>query len=725
MMDITIVSYKGRREQYRRVQLETFVEDLRNNPDTENLKQLRDLFRSGAYELTATYNGDKRGVFVKDVPCVCFASAMINRSGRKELLAYNRLVLLEVNNLPDEDSARQLCEAAKAIPYTLLTFIGGEGLSAKIVCRAQACNRTLESELEAEVAERGWASEKLQRFHVNAYRQLYRIYSAQLGSNIDKIEPRLDSVCLMSMDPQAWYNPDATPLVTDANIHEEWTLNMLTSADETTPNSEYTFYDTCHEYYHQVQARAYAACAHLDGTDAWTDAMLNQLAAGCRKVNLPMEFCLLQVGYNPDLSDFKDEARRVFDSLYARKLTKGEGNGTSDDGSPNIGTLNGQEMGPVNAARFLNEHYMLRINTMTGVTQFRLRNGYQLFFQDATPRAIATMRQRAAQAGLGIWDKDVKRYLDSDLIPEYDPVNDYLDNLPEWDGKDRLTAFAQRVKTDAPHWVEDFKVWMRSMVAHWKGKDAVHGNAIVPVLIGIQGGGKTSFASLILPPELRDYYNDNISFKNDTDLNLGLTSFALINIDEFDALSPTKHPLLKYLLSKSDVKMRPPYGKAYVQRRRMASFIATTNNPRPLTDTSGSRRFICVKTDAIDFTSRVNYDQLYAQVKEEISQGKPYFFGDKDNLRIMKENEQFMRVSDFPTMIRTLFLPAKECVEAKPMLVSDIVELIADRYTSLVVTNNTYKSVGRILKGMGYLPEHKTKGNAYHILPIIQKKRQK
>jgi len=311
----------------------------------------------------------------------------------------------------------------------------------------------------------------------------------------------------------------------------------------------------------------------------------------------------------------------------------------------------------------------------------------------------------------------VKRYLDSDLIPEYDPVNDYLDNLPEWDGKDRLTAFAQRVKTDAPHWVEDFKVWMRSMVAHWKGKDAVHGNAIVPVLIGRQGGGKTSFASLILPPELRDYYNDNISFKNDTDLNLGLTSFALINIDEFDALSPTKHPLLKYLLSKSDVKMRPPYGKAYVQRRRMASFIATTNNPRPLTDTSGSRRFICVKTDAIDFTSRVNYDQLYAQVKEEIRQGKPYFFGDKDNLRIMKENEQFMRVSDFPTMIRTLFLPAKECEGAPLMSLADIASLISSRFPSFAMTTSARQNLGAYLLDAGYVRKRISGGKAYHILP--------
>ena len=67
----------------------------------------------------------------------------------------------------------------------------------------------------------------------------------------------------------------------------------------------------------------------------------------------------------------------------------------------------------------------------------------------------------------------------------------------------------------------------------------------------------------------------------DKDINLGLTSFALINIDEFDMLSRSQQPLLKHLISKSDVKMRPPYGKAYEQRKRYASFIATTNKTFP------------------------------------------------------------------------------------------------------------------------------------------------
>ena len=36
---------------------------------------------------------------------------------------------------------------------------------------------------------------------------------------------------------------------------------------------------------------------------------------------------------------------------------------------------------------------------------------------------------------------------------------------------------------------------------------------------------------------MRDYYNDNIDFKDDKALNIGLTAHALINLDEFDKVA--------------------------------------------------------------------------------------------------------------------------------------------------------------------------------------------
>ena len=136
---------------------------------------------------------------------------------------------------------------------------------------------------------------------------------------------------------------------------------------------------------------------------------------------------------------------------------------------------------------------------------------------------------------------------------------------------------------------------------------------MTPLLIGRQGCGKTRFCKILLPPELRDYYNDKLNFKNEFDLNIALTSFALINIDEFDKTTNSQQIVLKYLLSSSDVKFRPPYGKTIKQYRRYTSFIGTTNQLQPLVDPTGSRRFVCVGIPAgrnIDLSQRAGTSTL-------------------------------------------------------------------------------------------------------------------
>ena len=195
------------------------------------------------------------------------------------------------------------------------------------------------------------------------------------------------------------------------------------------------------------------------------------------------------------------------------------------------------------------------------------------------------------------------------------------------------------------------------MVAMWKGKGQLTGNALVPLLIGRQGCGKSSFCRILLPREQREYYNDRINFKNDQDLNLGLTSFALINLDEFDKITQRQQVVLKYLVSTSDVKYRPPYGTAYSSHRRYASFIGTTNELMPLTDPTGSRRFICVSVDGnIDFDTPVEYGQLYAQLKYEVEQQRERYFLTKDEEDdLMHHNVRYQRASGLGEMILSLF----------------------------------------------------------------------
>ena len=257
------------------------------------------------------------------------------------------------------------------------------------------------------------------------------------------------------------------------------------------------------------------------------------------------------------------------------------------------------------------------------------------------------------------------------------------------------------------------------MVAQWLHLNTQHGNAIVPLLIGPQGSGKTTFCRKLLPEELQRYYNDNLPLKNEKDIYDSMSSLALINIDEFDALSRSQQPILKYLLSKHDVKMRAIYGKKMEQRQRFASFIATTNNLHPLTDPTGSRRFVCVYADTIDNSGKLNYKQIYAQLKRELDRGERYWFSDKDNARIMQSNEKYQKVLDFPTMIAKTFVPVKETpANAAYMLLVDIMNVITGKYTETKMTNGSIMAMGKLLRSMGYEHKKTSRGAAYRIVTL-------
>jgi predicted P-loop ATPase len=353
---------------------------------------------------------------------------------------------------------------------------------------------------------------------------------------------------------------------------------------------------------------------------------------------------------------------------------------------------------------------------MTGVVEYRTLHGSDEEFRPVDVQMKNTMSIMALKAGIGSWDRDINRYVDSTLIGEYEPMKSYLDSLPKWDGRERVELLARRIKTANGYWPADFHRWMLAMVAMWLGIDRSHGNSVVPVLVGRQGSGKTTFCRLLLPDSLQLYYSDRLNMRNDTDINLALSGYALINIDEFDGMSRSLQPLLKYLLSKSDVKMRPPFGQVMVNRRRYASFIATTNCQRPLVDVTGSRRFICVCADQVNNTRPVNHAQLYAQLKHEllVDHCRHWFCGGESR-RLQRMNQAFQRVSDYETMVTLSMFPPEKCVGEAMVPLAQVMAELEHRFSTFVVGTTTHYRLGRILSAMGYESQHSKHGILYQV----------
>ena len=634
----------------------TIVKDYRNKETLKTLELhlLVRAIQAGEYakevrDARTSNNTDK-------LPRVCFASEMENRNHQRIHKSYTGLVLLEVNNLTDYDEAVAVRQGAGLMPQTMLAFVGASGRSVKIVCRGELLKGEQAKESQAGGEHLPADEDEKRRFHLNLYEKARLAYNAQLGVTIDKKEPLLDRTCHISVDARLVYNPSAIPFYTDAQPIEQALPPVKpkeTDDDELLPGHD-RYHAMCLIYEYNL-TKAYDDAAGMADKEEHRLMVLTRLAEYCQETGLDMAFAQRQTLFSMTLGREADVVRKTFENAY-RQQHEEQYRQRLGQVKP-LKNIPPETLLTMKIDIFLNTNYELRKNVMRGVAEYRLRTGLGFDFQDLTEEARNTMTMRALSQGIKCWDKDIRRYVNSNDIALYDPMDDFLEHLPRWDGRDRVEELARRIRTDYEAWPHLFHIWMRSMVAMWKGKGQLTGNALVPLLIGRQGCGKSSFCRILLPRDMREYYNDRISFKNEQDLNLGLTSFALINLDEFDRVTQHQQIILKYLVSTADLKYRPPYGKAYQSHRRYASFIGTTNEPMPLTDPSGSRRFICVSVEGnIDFETRIDYDQLYAQLKEEVEeQGLPYYLTKDEERELMQHNLRYQQMNGLGEMLLALF----------------------------------------------------------------------
>lgn len=192
-----------------------------------------------------------------------------------------------------------------------------------------------------------------------------------------------------------------------------------------------------------------------------------------------------------------------------------------------------------------------------------------------TKRNLNAFCIEAHAEGIPCWDKDLSRYIYSTCIPDYHPFQLYMEELPQWDGVDRLTQLALRV-SDCPHWVQGFHIWMLGLAAQWSGPAGIHANSVAPILVSQeQGRQKSTFCKSLMPMVLRRYYVDNLKLTSQGQAERLLAEMGLLNMDEFDKYAESKMPLLKNLMQMSDLNIRKAYQQSFRQLPRVASFIGT------------------------------------------------------------------------------------------------------------------------------------------------------
>lgn len=680
------------KESFSTLTADALIEKLRTENKAGHISALRNLIP----RIAGTHSHYQ---YIDKLPRICPAAEYAHtKEGELHLKNYNGLVQIEINTLANAVEVELVKRQVALLPQTFAAFCGSSGHSVKIWVLFATPDGSLPKQ-----------EEKINLFHAAAYRLAVSCYQPLFPFPITLKEPTIRQSCRMTLDQHPYYNPSAAPFCLDQplSLSDETVFSQQMQTEENpllriTPNCKSS--ETFAILFEAALNRTFEELENWKRGDDLRP-LLSIAAKHCYKAGIPEEEVVRQVMMHYYHQADEQLVRMTLHSLY--RECKGFGTRSSMTRDQETAFL---------LEEFMNRRYELRYNTVLDELEYRQRDSIHFHFRPADQRVRSGIALKALKEGISVWDRDVARYLNSDYIPLFNPIEEYLNNTGRWDGKDRIRAFADLVPCNNPHWRELFYRWFLSMVAHWQNIDKQHGNSTSPLLVGAQGFRKSTFCRILLPPELRFGYTDSIDFKSKQDAERSLGRFFLINIDEFDQISVNQQGFLKHLLQKPVASLRKPYGTAIQEIRRYASFIGTSNQKDLLTDPSGSRRFICIEvTGPITTNVTINYRQLYAQAMDAIAQGERYWLDDSDEAILKQTNQEFEQPTPLEQLFLCHFRPALDDEEGEWMTPMEILSFLQTK-TKDKLSINKVALFGRALRKLGISNRRKVRGTEYHVV---------
>lgn len=638
------------------------------------------------------------------------AAAFRKTANGIQMTAYNGIIQIEVNHLANLMEVNRVKQEAEELSQTYLAFMGSSGHSVKIWVRFTRPDQSLpQNREEAEI------------FQAHAYRKAVSLYQPILSYSIELKNPALEQFCRQTCDPELYYNPDSTIMYMrqPMEMPSEATYQEAVQAETSPFKRLIPGYDSLETLSALFEVALNKACQSLSElqpgiyprSDEDLKPLLIQLAENCFQAGIPEEETARWAIAHLYRQKKEFLIRQTVQSVYT--IAKGFGKK-----SP----LSAEQELELRTEEFMQRRYEFRYNTMTTVTEYRERNTFCFYFRPLSNRVRNSIAMNARLEGLSLWDRDVVRYLDSDRIPIFNPIEDFLFGLDvRWDGHDRIRELAARVPCNNLHWADLFYRWFLNMVAHWRQTDRKYANCTVPLLVGPQAYRKSTFCRSLLPPELQAYYTDRIDFSNKRDAEISLNRFALINMDEFDQNRVNQQAFLKHILQKPIVNVRRPHGTATQEMRRYASFIGTSNHKDLLTDTSGSRRYIVVDVTGPIDCSPIDYEQLYTQAMHDLYKGERYWFDPEDEKVMNESNQEFQVMPIAEQLFHEYFRAATEGEECEQFLAIEILEQV-QHDSKIRVSDCNIIQFGRILQKNRVPSVHTKRGNVYRVVRIKAKR---
>ena len=558
-----------------------------------------------------------------DEIALVFPSVEMKKSanGNLDIVSFNGLITLHIPQLLKREDVEAVKNASKMMPMTFAAFTGSDGRSVEILVSVKSIGGlVLQKEKE------------MDEFCNVAYETAFGAYSGILPKAIERQNVTAKYAFKMTLDEHPYVNP----------AHSSLSIGYFQKAENSsssTPvneqrDTDMNLYADYERMYERAVEKAYERTANLIEEEQY-EAYLTQLSQELCKMGMPEEEAFLHIRnhhvYKKTYNE--DTCRAIISAVYT------EENQNRQKDYSEIGKETRRLI------KFLTTRYVFRMNTVMGYTEYRPNNTWILEWQPCDENAIYGMTIEARLANLDVKEHDIRRYVRSNMIRQTDPVDEYFMKVRDkWDGKtDHIAMLAQAIPCNIPQWEKWFRKWFLYMVAQWLGRVQDFGNSIVPLLISSQGDGKSTFCQNLLPKELRWGYLANLDVNEKKQTLQAMHNFLLINLDEFNQIGPKiQEGFLKNVIQLPNVKMKRPYGKHVEDFKRMASFIATTNEVNVLSDSTGNRRFICVQLKApINTKYKPNYEALYSQAYQLVMKGEQYWFNAEEIKEVMAHNRQY------------------------------------------------------------------------------------
>lgn len=675
------------------ITMEEAVAEIRSDKHKEKTAQIRQLSSAGETEGANRLKGT--------LPGCTPAGTFLGRRKAECISEYASRIVLDVDGVKPEQFD-EICRKIEADKHTHVRYA-----SPKRGVKIIVCGEPLVMDDAAGLTQQEKTA-VINEYHLRLFRSLVPYYEALIGVKIDTSGSDLPRITYLCHDPEAYYNPDSVLFPLSASAPEAGAHSGKRGkgarrtgkprtgdfpAERNKGKSELTK-KSCSMLFRVLEMQLQRSKSYEPGN---RNNFLFTLACKCNEAGIPEDAL-----FNLMANSYDDIATQELESIIGSAYGNTENHG--------IHPLTRQAIRVLFAQCYLKERYEFRFNEVKGILEY-CPNKPDAVFEAVDDRIRNSLWVELAEHGSECSAEQLYSILNSDFSPSYNPLKEYFLNLPAWNGKDNIRAFASQVRTTRQdHWFYCFEKWICAMVAAVV-KPNVQNHTVV-ILEGPQSQGKTTFVRSILPPVLRDYYcEDRINTESKDDM-IKVFQSLLINTEEIEAMNGRELNQYKALITRATMNIRLPYDRIMQVRKRMASFIATTNNHDILTDRTGNRRYLCFEALSFDNDSAVDYEQLYAHVMHKLMLEEfRYWFTREESVKVNKHNQSFMQQTIAEEFIATNIRKPLTGDKTSYITASQIAELIKTR-TGLILSNQEKVNIGRLMKSLGY-ERFSAKGHIY------------